>query len=196
MERHIAIDRTVAVRSRRGEQILLHTRTRTIWRRRKVCVVCSRAILSFRSNRVVSSAAASEVIYLEVAGSLGEAKVVGEVVHDVVVVEKVRHYSRLLCSWIDGGRERKCEILVCCRCVTNGETGPVVVVGGIVGVCIEVRLDVVAGGDGRRSHPAGRGVDDSVADERNELASAFVWSFSVNRALRFKHVKVVTKQKL
>ena len=42
-----------------------------------------------------------------------------------------------------------------------------------------------------RHHPV-----DGVADEGNELACAFVGCFGVNRALRFKQVKVVTQQKL
>src|SRR5215216_492039 len=111
MEHDIAINGTIAVRSRRGKQKLLHARTRTVWRRRKVCIVCSRAILGFRSNGVVPATASAEVVYLEVARGFGKAKVVREVVHDVVVVKKIRHNSSLLCPWIDCSRESKGEIL-------------------------------------------------------------------------------------
>src|SRR5688572_25446209 len=114
MEHNIAINRTIAIRSGRGEQKLLHARTRTVWRRREVCVVCSRAILGLRANRVVSGTATAEVVYLEVARCLGKAKVIREVVHDVVVVKKIRHHSGLLCPWIDCSVEGKSEILVRC----------------------------------------------------------------------------------
>ncbi len=49
--------------------------------------------------------------------------------------------------------------------MTIREPGAVVSVGYVVGICIKVGLDVVAGGYGRSSHPAGRRVDDGVADE-------------------------------
>src|SRR5215213_857042 len=111
MEHNIAINRAIAIRSGRGEQKLLHARTRTVWRRGEVCVVRSRAILRFRSNGVVSGSAAAEVVYLEVARCLRKTKIVREVVHDVVVVEKIRHHSSLLCSWIHRSGERKGEIL-------------------------------------------------------------------------------------
>src|SRR5687767_5789560 len=114
MEHNIAINRTIAVRSGRGEQILLHAWTKTVWRCREVCIVCSRAVLGFRSNGVVSETATAEVVYLEVARCLRKAKVVREVVHDVVEVKKIRHNSCLLCPGIDSSGERKGEILVCC----------------------------------------------------------------------------------
>src|SRR5215213_6088645 len=111
MEHNIAINRTIAVRIGCGEQKLLHAWTRTVWRRREVCIVCSRAVLGFRSNGVVADTAAAEVVYLEVARCLRKAEVVREVVHDVVVVKKVRHNSRLLCSRVDSSGERKGEVL-------------------------------------------------------------------------------------
>src|ERR1041385_1159354 len=115
MEHNVAVNRAIAVRSGSGEQKLLHTWTRTVRWSREVCIVCSRAVLSFRLHGVVARTAAAEVVYLEVARCLRKTKVVGEVVHDVVVVEEIGYNCRLLCSRIDSGVERKGEVL-CGRC--------------------------------------------------------------------------------
>ncbi len=102
---------------------------------------------------------------MEIARSLREAEAVGEIVHDVVEIEKIRHHSGLLRARIDRGRERESKILIGRRSMTVRQAAPIVGVRSVVGIGIEIGLDIVAGSHGRRAHPARCGVDGCIANE-------------------------------
>src|SRR6185295_931593 len=112
MEDKVAIQRAVTVGGWRSKQELLHARSLALGRCSEGGTSCSGTVLGFGHDGVVAGATTAEVVTLEVARGLRKTEPIGEVVHDVVEVEKIRDYRGLLGARIDGRREGESEILI------------------------------------------------------------------------------------